>query len=94
MARTRWSEPQMRELLQLQEDSGLSLKAFAAREGVPYTTLWWWKRRVAGGARLVPVHVQQAQSASVEIVVGDVLVRVVDADEDAIVRLVRALASC
>jgi hypothetical protein len=84
----------MRELVQDQAGSGLTLKAFAAREGVPYTTLWWWRRRLASTPRLVPVRVQPTQRASVEIVVGDVVVRVADADEGAIVRLVRALGSC
>lgn len=41
MARRRWSEQQMRELLDEHERSGLSLKAFAAAAEVPYTTISW-----------------------------------------------------
>jgi hypothetical protein len=39
----------MRELLQEQERSGSSLKAFAAAAGVPYTTLGWWRSRLRSG---------------------------------------------
>jgi hypothetical protein len=96
MARRRWSEGQMRELLQVHGGSGLSLKAFAAREGVPYTTLTWWRARLrrAEADRFVPLHVGQRRCGAVEIAVGDVVVRVADADEAALARLVRAIASC
>jgi hypothetical protein len=42
----------------------------------------------------VPVQVSEPRHASVEIVVGDVVVRVADADERALARLVRAIAAC
>jgi hypothetical protein len=86
----------MRELLQLQEASGLSLKAFATREGVPHTTLSWWRSRLrrSGEAAFVPVHVRESSPMTVEIAVGDVVVRVVDGDEQTVARLVRALLSC
>lgn len=94
MSRRRWSEQQMRELLDEHERSGLSLKAFAAAAEIPYTTISWWKLRLreAGPLRFVPVHVHEKPCA-VEIVVGDVVVRVADADEYAVARLVRALAA-
>jgi transposase-like protein len=95
MPRRRWSEQQMRELLREHERSGLSLQAFAAAAEVPYTTLAWWrsKLRRADAPRFVPVHVQD-ENARVEIVVGDVVVRVADDDERAVARLVRAILSC
>ena len=94
--RRRWSRDQMRELLREHERSGVSLKAFAARAGVPYTTLAWWRTRLrdGGAPRFVPVRVEDAVRASVEIVVGDVVVRVTDGDERAVARLVRAILSC
>lgn len=96
MARRRWSASRMRELLQEQERSGSSLKAFAAAAGVPYTTLGWWRSRLRSreDAHFVPVQVSEPRRASVEIVVGDVVVRVADADEHALARLVRAIAAC
>lgn len=97
MARRRWTADQMRELLREHEASGVSLKAFAFAAEVPYTTLAWWKSRLRGdgeSARFVPVHVEEARPRAVEIVVGDVVVRVADADENAVARLVRAIASC
>ena len=97
MARRRWTAGQMRELLREHERSGDTLKAFAAAAGIPYPTLAWWRTRLrAGGAapRFVPVRVQESARAAVEIVVGDVVVRVAAGDEAAVARLVRAIASC
>ena len=96
MPQRRWSEPQMRELLQEHEGSGLSLQAFAASAGIPYTTLAWWRARLRrdDAPRFVPVRVQEAARARVEVVVGDVVVRVVDGDDESVARLVRAIASC
>lgn len=31
------------------EGSGLTLKAFGEREGIPYTTLQYWRRKLRGG---------------------------------------------
>lgn len=96
MPRRRWSEREMRELLQEHERSGLSLQAFAAATEIPYTTISWWRSRLRRdeSPRFVPVHVKDGRRASFEIVVGDVVVRVADADESAVARLVRAIVSC
>lgn len=93
MSRRRWSEHEMREILREQERSGLSLRAFAEAAEVPYTTLSWWRSRLRREAspRFVPVRVPESASR-VEIAVGDVVVRVADADEAAVARLVRAIA--
>ena len=40
---------QMREVFARLEGSGLSMKAFAAREGISYTTMQYWRRRLGGG---------------------------------------------
>jgi hypothetical protein len=85
----------MRELVQEYERSGMSLKSFAAAAEVPHSTLSWWRARLRGAAestRFVPVHVDEVRHPLVEIVVGDVIVRVGDADESAVARLVRAIA--
>ena len=92
--RRRRSRDQMRELLRERERGGVSLKAIAG--GVPYTNLAWWRTRPrdGGAPRFVPVRVEEARRVSVEIVVGDVVVRVTDGDERAVARLVRAILSC
>lgn len=97
MTRRRWSAQQMRELLREHERSGMSLTAFATAAKVPHSTLAWWRARLRSEselARFVPVSVDERTSSAVEIVVADVLVRVVDGDERAVARLVRAIASC
>ena len=99
MSRRRWSAEEMRELLQEKERSGLSLKAFAEAAGVATTTLAWWRARLRAGIapRLVPVGVVEGvveRGIAVEIVVGDVLVRMADTDAQAFARLVRALPAC
>jgi hypothetical protein len=42
---------QMREVFARLERSGLSMKAFAAREGISYTTMQYWRRRLGGGRK-------------------------------------------
>jgi hypothetical protein len=75
--------------------SGMSLKSFAAAAEVPYTTLSWWRARLRRERTPRFVAVEVADSVrSVEIAVGDVVVRVGDGDVDAVARLVRAIARC
>ena len=95
MPRRRWSEAQMRELLREHERSGVSLKSFAESAGIAYTTLAWWRKRLRPGRdapSFVRVRVRESARARVEIVVGDVVVRVADGDDAAVARLVRAIA--
>ena len=97
MARRRWSEQQMRDLLQEHERSGISLKAFAAAAEIPYSTLSWWRSRLQREEtpRFVPVRVQEERAVAVEIVVGDVVVRVpAGTGAQTTARLVRAILSC
>ena len=94
--RTRWSEDERRALLAAQAQSGKSLWAFARESGVAYTTLLHWrKRESAASPRLVPVEIERRGDGHVDVVVGDVVVRVVaDVDDALLVRVVRALRSC
>ena len=64
-----WSEARRREILATHERSGLSLKAFADRRGLPYTTLVSWRKRAATAepARLVPVEVAGAEVPAFEV---------------------------
>jgi hypothetical protein len=84
MPRRRWSEQQMREFLREQETSGVSLKEFAAAAEISCSTLSWWRSRLRRDEtpRFVPVRVQD-KDPRVEIVVGDVVVRVADAADAA-----------
>ncbi len=95
--RQRWSGLERREMLAACEESGLSAKAFAASAGVPYTTLVYWKRRAAAesSARFVPVEIERREVARIDVVVGDIVLRVAhDFDEAHLVRVVRALRAC
>ncbi len=94
MARWRWSgEERRREALDAFRSSGLSLRRFAARSGVPYSTLCRWRR--AEGPRLVSVEVAPAEAAALEVSVGAATVRVpAGFDEAHLVRVVQALRSC
>jgi transposase len=99
MARQRrWSEDERREVLAAFADSGLSLWAFARAADVPYTTLAHWRRVRNSAPRLVPVEVEQPpepQRAGLEVVFGDVVVRVgAETDDALLVRVVRALRAC
>ena len=95
--RKRWSEARRREILAAHERSGLSLKAFADRRGLPYSTLVSWRKRAATAepARLVPVEVAGAEVPALEVRVGSATVVVGRGfDEGHLVRVVRALRSC
>jgi len=93
----RWSEDERRALLAACADSGMSVKAFAAAADVPYTTLVYWKRRAdsEAAARFVPVEIERRGDALLDVVVGDVVVRVgADFDDALLVRVVRTLRAC
>jgi transposase len=97
MAGRRWSEEERRELLAACAQSGMSLWAFARESGVPYTTLAYWRRRAVTAAtpRLVPVEIERREDAHVDVIVGDVVVRVgPDFDDALLVRVVRTLRAC
>ena len=95
MPRRRWPEAQMRELLREHERSGVSMKAFAEAADVPYTTLSWWRtlrRARADEASFVPARVRESARARVEILVGDLVVRVVNGDDAVVADLRRRAA--
>ncbi len=59
------------------ERSGLSRRAWCARENVPLTTLDYWRRRLReADPGLVPVVVESAPGAEhIEIALGDIRLR-------------------
>lgn len=92
----RWGDAKRRGLLAAFQRSGGSLKAFAERAGVPYSTMAYWRQRgePADSPRFVPVQVAR-EGGPIEVVVGAVVVRVgADFDEAHLVRVVRSLRAC
>jgi len=55
MAAERRSRSEWEQLVREQEDSGLSIRAFAFERGVNPSTLSWWRWRVRSEARERPV---------------------------------------
>lgn len=93
------AEAQWRARLEAWDASGLSLRAYAQREGFNAHTFWMWKKRLRGTtpattsfASVVLDHSQPARSAF-ELVVGNGLsLRIpADFDEAALARLVALL---
>lgn len=79
------------------ERSGLTSKAFAAKEGCPVGALSTWKRRLrtaTAGSVLLPVKVGPTAPFFEVIVDGRLTVRVpTDFDEAALARLLHALGA-
>ena len=103
MARTKRGEAEKkwRAHVEAWESSGLSLRAYALREGLGVGNLAAWKRRLrpAGVARtsFVPVIVEGPvrRAEGLELVLGDGLVLRIPAgfDEDTLARVIRALGA-
>src|SRR2546426_2337795 len=101
----RWRAAQAREALCKHKESGLSLAAFARRQGLPLHRLQWWRARLKevskeqrSPVRLVPVRIRstatlQPSANGFEIgLCGGRIIRVAAPfDADALVQLVRAL---
>ena len=93
-SRRRWSEDEKRVLLAAHAQSGVSTWAFARESGVPYTTLLHWKKREPA-ACFVPVEIERRGDSTIDVIVGDVVVRVgADFDDSLLVRVVRTLRAC
>ena len=95
-----WTEAEARAALAELAESGESQAGFARRKGVSSNRLVYWRRRV-GAPPAVPSFVQvrlpapgtAPDGARIEVVVGDVAVRVrEDIDVGRLAALVRALS--
>jgi hypothetical protein len=102
MARTKRGEAEKkwRPHVEAWKSSGLSLRAYALREGLGVGNLAAWKRRLQSAGQsptsFAPVVVEPSsarRSETMELVVGDAMVlRIpVDFDETTLARVVRAL---
>jgi hypothetical protein len=100
-------EERMRELVARCGASELTQKAFAAQEGIPYTTLLYWRRRlvrslgasrsrsaVLAPVRIVPEAPRGRPAFDVRTPGGAVVSVPYGFDEDELRRLVRALSRC
>ena len=90
---------EIEEMLAELDRTGETIAAYARRRGVATWGLYKARRRQrsAAPAKLVSVEVGEplARQASLELVVGDVVVRVPSGfDEDELSRLVRTLRAC
>jgi hypothetical protein len=78
-------------------DAGETQGRVAERFGVSLSAVRYWitKRKHDRTPEILPVRIAARSNSSVELVVGDVVVRVPDsADAAYVVELVRALRSC
>jgi transposase-like protein len=97
--RRRWKESEARSLLESARASGLTLSAFAAREGLAAHRLYFWRRRLereAGKDSNPPVafvELRKSATAAVEVVLrsGRVLRVSESIDAGALRRLVDVL---
>ena len=55
---TKTTEAKWRRLIAAQRKSGLTVREFAAAQGIPAATLYWWRSKLRrNGSMLVPVEV-------------------------------------
>lgn len=98
---------EMRAVFERHESSGLSLRAYGEREGIAYTTLQYWRRRLRGAtgderSALAPVHVTPdtpepqppAEHVGVWLANGVALEVPRGFDEGELRRLVDVLSAC
>lgn len=66
----RWTEDDARTVLAAQEASGLSVTAFAAREGLDPQRLYFWRRRLGSSAEAseAPTFIEVRPAARRELV--------------------------
>jgi hypothetical protein len=93
------AEAEWRGRLEAWDGSGLSLRAFALREGLKPYTLWTWKKRLRGTtpaatgfAAVVVDRVSEPRGSAFELVVQGMSLRIpADFDEASLARLVSLL---
>jgi transposase-like protein len=96
--RRRWKESEAREVLEAARASGLTLSAFAAREGLGAHRLYFWKQRLEqtskdGSSPVAFLELRRSAPAPVEIVLrsGRTLRVSESIDAEALRRLVDVL---
>jgi hypothetical protein len=91
-----WREDEARAELATFRRSGMTAAGYARSRGVSVSRLVYWTKQLTPGASdvaFVPVTLPAAKSATLEVVVGDVVVRVGEAsDVERVARLVVAIA--
>jgi transposase-like protein len=98
LAHRRWSEADGHVAIKAWRRSGLTVAAFARREGVDEQRLRRWRSRVSedqDDVALVPVDIVTRPAASVEVVVGAVVIRVPPGfDEATLRRVLEVVTTC
>lgn len=71
---TKTTEAKWRRLIAAQSKSGLTVREFAAAEGITAATLYWWRSKLRrdgrGGTKLVPVEVVEHRADIETAVLG------------------------
>lgn len=96
----RWSEASARSALRELSESGLSTAAFARSKGISTQRVWYWQKRIGHiePVSFVPVVLPvatkpPARGAAIEIVCGEIVVRVREyIDVEHMARIVAALS--
>jgi hypothetical protein len=58
--------PKYRELIRLQEDSGLTVREFCSNEGISYSTFYYWRKKLRNqknNGDFIPLVVKSNESA-------------------------------
>jgi hypothetical protein len=104
------TEEEMRMVMEVLKESGLSQKAFAEREGIPFSVVQYWRRRLKQLDRVktkaakpksefVPVKIVERACVATEpfeLRIGDDIALSVppESDDESLRRLVSVLRSC
>ena len=91
-----WREDEARAELAAFRRSGMTTAGYSRSRGISARWLEYWKKRLTPGASdiaFVPVALPAARSATIDVVIGDVVVRVdEESDVERVARLVVAIA--
>lgn len=68
--RRRWTSKEAKKVLEAQVESGLTVHAFAVREGLSARRLYWWRRQLGASAPRPPTFEEIAPSQG-ETLVGE-----------------------
>jgi len=98
LTRRRWTVAEARAALAAVDESGLSINAFAARQGIDAQRLYYWRRRLAGEGlvaqpppEFVELRPQRPEPVEVMLRSGRVLRVAESIDPVVLIRLVAAL---
>ena len=68
--RRRWTSKEAKKVLEAQVESGLTMSAFAAREGLSAQRLYRWRRQLGGSAASPPTFEEIVPSRAAPLLTG------------------------